>query len=139
MSLLVSFLVGFVFSIGLVISGMTNPNKVIGFLDVFGSWDGSLIFVMGGAVLFNLVSFFIILKKSKPIFSKNFFLPISKNVDGKLLVGSSLFGIGWGITGICPGPAFANIVLAGPKVFTFLGFMVLGMLMVKIYEKNNRV
>jgi uncharacterized membrane protein YedE/YeeE len=138
MSLLVSFFVGFVFSIGLVISGMTNPNKVIGFLDIFGIWDASLVFVMGGAVLFNLVSFFIILKKSKPIFTKSFFLPLSKSVDGKLIVGSSLFGIGWGIAGICPGPAFANIALVGPKVFTFLGFMVLGMLLVKIYENNNR-
>ncbi len=125
---LISFVVGIIFSVGLVISGMTNPQKVLGFLDLFGNWDYALVFVMGGAVIFNLVSFKFIKKLGRPKFGMNFSWPTKKDIDKKLILGSAFFGIGWGITGICPGPAIANLVQFDFKIIVFLLSMGFGML-----------
>lgn len=135
MNNLFSFISGFIFSLGLVISGMTNPDKVIGFLDIFGKWDYALAFVMGGAVIFNVVSFKFIKKRNSPLFGEKIEWPTKKDIDKKLLVGSSLFGIGWGIAGICPGPGIANLVTLNPKVIVFVISMVIGMLLFKYTEK----
>ena len=127
MKFAVSFVAGILFSIGLVISGMTNPNIVIGFLDIFGEWDMRLIFVMGGAVGVNLVLFRLILKRKRPLMSESFSLPTVKDIDFKLILGSVLFGVGWGIMGICPGPGIVNMVTAQPLFIVFIGCMLVGM------------
>lgn len=131
MRLLISYLSGVFFSVGLVISGMTNPNKVIGFLDIFGKWDASLAFVMGGAVIFNLFTFYIIKKRKKPVFTENFNYPKAREIDSKLIIGSSLFGVGWGISGVCPGPAIVNLTLLNPSAITFILSMLAGMILFK--------
>ena len=136
MSTMFSFLSGLVFSIGLVISGMINPKKVIGFLDIFGQWDYSLAFVMGGAVVFNLVSFKLLKKKSSPLFTKEFNLPTAVKIDRSLIIGSALFGVGWGIAGICPGPGIVNIVTLEPKVLVFIISMIVGMIGFKMAQSR---
>lgn len=131
MNNLMSLISGVIFSMGLVISGMTNPDKVIGFLDIFGDWDYALAFVMGGAVLFNLASFKFIKKKDLPVFHDKIEWPTKKDIDKKLVIGSTLFGIGWGIAGICPGPGITNLVLLDPKIIVFVISMIAGMLVFK--------
>ena len=100
---------GFLFAIGLALSGMTQPSKVIGFLDVTGAWDPSLIFVMGGAVGLNLITFRLILKRPKPLLEERFDLPWRKKIDVPLVLGAALFGAGWGLSGYCPGPALVSL------------------------------
>lgn len=128
---LISFLAGMIFSVGLVISGMTNPKVVIGFLDIFGEWDYSLAFVMIGAVVVNLILFSFILKRKKPIYENDFTLPNTKIIDKDLIIGSALFGIGWGLVGICPGPAIVNLVTFSIPAIVFFAAMVFGMLVYK--------
>ncbi|MEX1099477.1 MAG: DUF6691 family protein, partial [Bacteriovoracaceae bacterium] len=126
MKFLTSFLAGAVFSVGLVISGMTNPNIVIGFLDIFGNWDMRLLFVMGGAVGVNIIFFNTILKREKPLFSQAFSLPTKQDLDKKLILGSAIFGIGWGVMGICPGPGIVNLVTLRPLFLIFVAAMFAG-------------
>ena len=128
MKLTVSFFCGLLFGIGLIISQMVNPQKVINFLDIAGNWDPSLMFVMGGGLLvFGLGFFFVIKKITKPIFASQFFISERKLIDKNLLVGAVFFGTGWGLTGICLGPAMANVLSFEPKVFAFIGMMLIGM------------
>jgi len=134
MSNFISLISGIIFAIGLGISGMVNPHKVIGFLDLFGNWDFALAFVMGGAVIFNLLSFFLILKRKKPLYREVFSLPKSKTVDKKLIIGAVMFGTGWGILGMCPGPAIVNLVLLDSVVVTFVLSMMAGMFIYKIIK-----
>ena len=115
---------------------MINPNKVIGFLNITGDWDPALIFVMGGAVTFNIFSFRFIKRKSKPIISREFSWHDRKDIDKRLIIGSILFGIGWGLSGICPGPAFVNISTLDPKVLAFVTSMVFGMIIFRFVDKN---
>ncbi len=131
MKLLISYLVGVIFSIGLTVSGMVDPNRVIGFLDIFRDWDPALVFVMGGAAGLNLILFRFVLKRKNPIFAPSFSLPTSTTVDWRLIVGSALFGIGWGIGGICPGPGIANLFTLKAEVFAFIIAMLGGMLVFK--------
>lgn len=134
----VSFLAGVVFAVGLVVSGMTNPNIVIGFLDLFGDWDMRLLFVMGGAVAVNLVLFKIILKRGAPALDNKFHLPTRSDFDLKLVLGAALLGIGWGILGVCPGPGLVNIVTLQPLLLIFVGCMFVGMLGYRyLFEKKN--
>mgnify|MGYP004310605861 CR=1 FL=1 len=130
-----SFVAGIIFSTGLTISGMVNPFKVKGFLDIFGNWDYSLAFVMGGAVIFNLASFYIILNK-KPLFSESYFLPKKFKADRNLILGAILFGAGWGLVGVCPGPALVNAVTLNGDVFIFIISMTLGIILFKGVEKK---
>ena len=102
-----SLISGLVFGIGLTIGGMTNPAKVIAFLNITNNWDPSLIFVMGGAIAFVLPSFYLLKNKEKPIFASSFQIPSSKNINQKLIFGSSMFGVGWGMIGLCRGPAIS--------------------------------
>ena len=133
--ILVSFISGLIFAIGLVVSGMTDPAKVIGFLDLFGEWDFALAFVMGGAVVFNFFSFKL-LKNKKPLCSTQQFLPSKKHADRNLVLGAILFGVGWGISGICPGPALVNLVTFTPSSIIFVISMLVGMGLFKILEKR---
>lgn len=130
MKIVVSFIAGAIFSVGLSVSGMINPNIVIGFLDIFGEWNYSLAFVMCGAVIFNLISFRFILKRT-PIFNSQHLIPSKKDIDKNLIIGSALFGIGWGVLGICPGPGLVNLGTLDPKIFVFVLAMALGMIIQK--------
>jgi uncharacterized membrane protein YedE/YeeE len=131
---LIALVGGVIFSVGLVISGMTNPQKVIGFLDLFGDWDASLAFVMGGAVIVNLILFKMIIKK-KPLFSDSHNIPNNKIIDTKLILGSAMFGIGWGLVGICPGPGIVNLVTFDVTAITFVISMTVGMYIFKVTVK----
>lgn len=125
-----AFLVaGILFGLGLTISGMSNPGKVIGFLDLAGNWDPTLLLVMGGGVLVTIPAFHWILKRPEPLFADRFYLPTLKHVDGKLLAGAVLFGFGWGIAGFCPGPALAALVTLNSSVLLFVAAMISGMLL----------
>ena len=121
-----SLLSGFIFGLGLTISSMTNPAKVIGFLDITGNWDPSLMFVMIGAIVVSAPIFYLLRNKTKPLFELNFEIPTVKNLDKQLILGSSLFGIGWGIVGFCPGPAISSLFLLNPLSILFVISMIVG-------------
>jgi uncharacterized membrane protein YedE/YeeE len=118
---------GFIFGLGLAISGMMNPAKVIGFLDVAGSWDPTLAFVMGGALLVTVPAYRLILGRGRPVLAGGFSLPSNTRLDTPLILGSALFGVGWGLVGFCPGPAVAAVVTGLPAVLGFVAAMVAGM------------
>ena len=118
---------GTLFGAGLTLSGMTNPARVRGFLDVFGAWDPTLAFVMGSAVLVMAVAWRIRSRMGTPIFAERFSLPDRKDLDGRLITGSILFGVGWGLAGLCPGPAVASLALSPVSVLPFVVAMLTGM------------
>ncbi|MDL0433744.1 YeeE/YedE family protein [Marinobacter sp. TBZ242] len=109
MKALMGYLAGLMFGLGLAISGMTDPARVLGFLDIAGEWDPTLIFVLGGAVVTTFIGYRLVLRRSSPLFGDAFQLPTKRELDGRLLGGATLFGIGWGLSGYCPGPAIASI------------------------------
>lgn len=136
---LISLVSGIIFAAGLSLSGMVNPEKVRGFLDIFslhGGWDFSLVFVMGGAVMFNFFAFKF-LQKRKPMCSNEHFLPTKKDLDSRLIVGATLFGIGWGLVGICPGPALVNLVTFKSEILVFVVSMLAGMFIFNQIEKRG--
>jgi len=112
---------------GLMISGMMNPNKVLSFLDIFGNWDPTLIFVMGGAIFSALPGFWLSRRLTKPLLANNFQLPDKKNFDRRLVGGAAIFGVGWGLVGLCPGPAISAITTGSPQVIVFVISMTVGM------------
>ncbi|MCB5207679.1 DUF6691 family protein [Methylovorus mays] len=120
MRLLTAFVSGLIFGLGLIISGMTNPAKVIGFLDIFGHWDPSLGLVMGGAILVGVFAFTYAKSRKTSLLGNTMQLPTNSTIDKKLLGGSLLFGIGWGLAGYCPGPAIASLLsdYTQPLIFT---------------------
>ncbi|WP_338467439.1 YeeE/YedE family protein [Novosphingobium sp. ZN18A2] len=122
------FAAGLVFGLGLVLSGMTSPARVMGFLDVTGAWDPSLAFVMGGAVLTATPIFFMARQRRRPVLGEAFDTPATNRIDGRLLGGAALFGIGWGLTGICPGPALVDLAVAPLAIAGFVAAMVAGIL-----------
>ena len=126
MSKLVSLFCGIIFGIGLVISQMINPAKVLGFLNLFGEWDPSLAFVMIGALIIYSPLFHLFKNKEKPIFSSNFSISNKKEIDKKLIFGSILFGAGWGLVGLCPGPAITSIALLNASSAIFVVSMFIG-------------
>jgi hypothetical protein len=121
------FLVGLVFGIGLLASGMTDPGKVIGFLDIFGAWDPSLAFVMGGAVAVGMIAFAIARKRTTAVLGGALRLPTARQIDRRLVAGSIVFGIGWGLAGFCPGPALVQFGAGQPKAIVFVLAMLAGM------------
>lgn len=118
---------GALFGGGLAIGGMTDPQRVRGFLDLFGRWDPTLAFVMAGAVIVMALAWRVRERMTKPVFAPQFSLPGRGEIDMRLIGGSALFGIGWGLAGLCPGPAVANLALAPAQVFPFLAAMFAGM------------
>ena len=126
MSKLVSLFCGIIFGIGLVISQMINPAKVLGFLNFFGEWDPSLAFVMIGALIVSSPLFHLFKNKEKPIFSTSFSISENKEIDKRLIIGSILFGAGWGLVGLCPGPAISSIALFNVSSVTFVFSMFIG-------------
>lgn len=135
-----AFISGTIFAIGLGISGMMKPEKVQGFLDLSGKWDPSLAFVMLGAVAVTFLLFPVIYKRKTPVFEDHFAIPTNKSIDKKLITGAVLFGTGWGVAGLCPGPAIANISSFSPSIILFIismfsGFYLQSVLSVK-KDKN---
>ena len=126
MNKLVALFCGTIFGIGLVISQMINPAKVLGFLNVFGEWDPSLAFVMIGALIISSPLFHLFKNKEKPIFSTSFSISENKEIDKRLIFGSILFGAGWGLAGLCPGPAVSSIALLNISSVTFVFSMFIG-------------
>lgn len=133
---LVPLVSGLLFGAGLTISGMTDPQRVRGFLDVFGHWDPTLLFVMAGAIAVMAITWQIQSRMAQPIFAGKFSLPGCRDVDSKLIAGSTIFGVGWGIAGLCPGPAIASLALAPGAAVTFLAAMFAGMAMHAAFAKR---
>jgi uncharacterized protein len=125
---------GILFGVGLTLSQMTNPDKVIGFLDLAGNWDPSLIFVMLGALTVTTLSFRIILKRPSPLFDKGFYLSSKSAVDKTLLIGAAIFGIGWGISGYCPGPSVAGLGLGNFEAIVMVAAIYMGFIAHRIYR-----
>ena len=132
MNKIVSLFCGIIFGVGLVISEMINPAKVLGFLNLFGEWDPSLAFVMIGALVVATPLFHLFKNKEKPIFSSSFSISNKKEIDKKLIIGSILFGAGWGLVGLCPGPAIASIALLNMSSVTFVIAMFVGFYIAKL-------
>ena len=132
-----SLLSGFIFGIGLTVSSMTNPAKVIGFLNITDKWDPSLMFVMIGAIAISAPFFYLLRNKSKPFFDLNFETPNITIIDKKLILGASMFGIGWGMVGFCPGPAIASLALLKPLSIIFVIAMASGFYMSKFVKIDN--
>ena len=134
---IISLVSGIVFGVGLVISKMINPEKVLGFLDLFGNWDPSLAFVMIGALIVSSPLFHIIKNKEKPLFAEKFNYSNNKEVNNRLIVGSALFGAGWGLGGLCPGPAISSIALININSITFVFAMFFGFYLVKFLKLSS--
>ncbi len=128
MNYLVALICGSLFGFGLALSGMTDPAKVIGFLDLFGNWDPTLAFVMGGALLISLPFFqFGLGRLNAPMFAELFRIPDRSDIDIRLIAGAALFGIGWGLVGLCPGPVIASFAYLNADIFIFAAAMTAGM------------
>ena len=127
-AIIASLICGLLFGLGLLISGMSNPARVLNFLDLSANWDATLAFVMGGAILVAAPGMVWVRKRNKPMFANKFDIPSSKTIDAKLILGSAAFGIGWGISGFCPGPAVVAIASLQTDVLLFVGAMIVGML-----------
>lgn len=121
------FGIGLVFGLGLIISGMTDPSKVLGFLDLAGLWDPSLAFVMGSAILVGVFAFAVARKRTTSVLGGAMQLPTARHIDRRLVLGSLLFGAGWGIAGFCPGPAIVSLGAGEPKALVFVLAMLAGM------------
>ncbi len=123
-----SLFAGLLFGIGMVTSGMVDPQKVTSFLDITGEWDPSLMFVMGGALLIFMPAYFLLIKpKDKPINAEEFCLSTNKKIDKRLVIGAAIFGLGWGIAGVCPGPAVSSLALGNMDVMVFFIAMMAGL------------
>ena len=120
-------LIGALFGAGLGLSGMLNPSKVAGFLDIFGVWDPSLAFVMGGGVVANFIGHRIVTRRTSPLYEAGFSLPTNHGINARLLTGAGLFGIGWGLGGLCPGPAISSLLLVPGDVVLFVMMMLAGL------------
>ena len=134
--LITALIIGAVFGIGLAIAGMLNPSKVSGFLDVFGDWDPSLAFVMGGGVLVNAIGHRFVMKRKAPIQIATFSMPTSTNIDKLLVIGSVIFGVGWGLAGLCPGPVVASLLLNGQAMLPSIGLLITGLLVGQIVMRR---
>jgi len=134
MNKLISLISGTIFGIGLVVSQMINPEKVLGFLDLFGNWDPSLAFVMIGALIVSSPLFHLIKNKEKPLFAEKFNYSNNKEINNELVIGSALFGAGWGLGGLCPGPAISSIALLNINSIIFVVAMFIGFYLAKFFK-----
>jgi uncharacterized membrane protein YedE/YeeE len=134
-----SFGCGLIFGFGLLISGMTDPVKVLGFLDILGPWDPTLAFVMVGALAVSSIGFAFARHRGAPVLASQCLWPARRSIDAALVTGSILFGIGWGLVGLCPGPAIENLATLSPHVVLFVVAMMLGMLLQDAWQRRARV
>jgi uncharacterized membrane protein YedE/YeeE len=126
-ALIASFACGLMFGLGLLISGMTQPQKVLGFLDVLGPWDPTLAFVMAAALAVTSAGYALARQRGAPLFAIEYLWPTRTDIDGPLTIGAMLFGLGWGLVGLCPGPAVANLATLSPHIIVFVVAMAAGM------------
>ncbi len=131
MPYIVVYLAGLLFGLGIMISGMANPAKVINFFDVFGTWDPSLIFVMGGALVTTFIGYRLVLARQRPWLAERFYLPSNTTIDARLIAGAAIFGIGWGISGFCPGGALPTLGTGRIDVALFVAAMLAGILITR--------
>ena len=136
MRVLVPYLIGVIFGTGISISGMANPAKVINFFDIAGSWDPSLAFVMGGALLVTFFGYRYVLKRPQPMMADLFQIPTRRDLDARLLGGSAVFGVGWGIAGFCPGGALPALGTGRTEVFVFVGALIVGILIARVVQST---
>jgi len=139
MVVLASLLAGIVFGLGLLVSGMANPAKVLGFLDLSGRWDPSLALVMAGAIAVGLVAFFFARNRDVSFLGAAMKLPADKRIDRRLIMGSLLFGAGWGIAGFCPGPGRVALGMGEPKALVFVAAMLVGMAMFEMLDRRKHM
>ncbi|MEO6422363.1 MAG: YeeE/YedE family protein [Candidatus Nitrotoga sp.] len=135
MQILMAFITGLIFGLGLILSGMTDPAKVIGFLDITGTWNPSLAFVMGGAILIAAIAFHFAKTRPKALLGDVMRLPTARKIDRRLVLGGLVFGVGWGLAGYCPGPALASLANGGSKPLIFVVAMIAGMAIFEIRER----
>src|SRR2546421_9379670 len=135
MPVLVQFVIGLIFGLGLLVSGMSDPAKVLNFLDLggirAGTWDPSLAFVMAGAVAVTLIGYKFVLKRPQPIFAERFHLPGTADLDLRMILGPAIFGVGWGLVGFCPGPALTALGFGAPTALLFVAAMLAGMVLAR--------
>jgi uncharacterized protein len=135
MPVLLQFVIGLVFGVGLLVSGMSDPAKVLNFLDLggirAGTWDPSLAFVMAGAIAVALTGYKLVLQRSQPLFAERFYLPGRDDIDLRVVVGPAIFGVGWGLVGFCPGPALTALGFGAPAAFLFVLAMLAGMVLAR--------
>ena len=136
MQIISALIVGMIFGIGLIVSGMTDPSKVLGFLDLAGAWDPSLAFVMAGAILVGAIAFRLAGKRERALLGGTMRLPAARRIDRRLVLGSLVFGAGWGLAGYCPGPALASLATGGAAPWMFTGAMLAGMAVFEILEST---
>lgn len=132
-----AFLTGLIFGLGLLVSGMSNPDKVLSFLDLFGVWDPSLAFVMAGAIAVGVIAFTLIRGRTHSLWGEPLRLPTRKDIDSRLVLGSLGFGVGWGLAGFCPGPAVVALGTAAPKAIVFVAAMIAGMAIYEVLERSR--
>lgn len=135
---LASLLAGLVFGLGLIVSGMANPAKVLGFLDLAGTWDPSLAFVMAGAIAVAMVGFLAARRRTLSILGAQMRVPSARRIDRRLVLGSLLFGVGWGVAGFCPGPGLVALGMGEPKALVFVAAMLAGMGIFELLERRER-
>ena len=138
---LLTLISGLLFGFGLLLSGMADPAKVQNFLDLFGTWDPSLAFVMGGAIAVTMPGFWLVIRRNKPFFNNVFHLPSRTDLDARLITGAAIFGVGWGLGGFCPGPAMTALPLAAEGTLIFVATMLTGMAASKyvLQRRDSRV
>ena len=137
MGLLVNAIAGLLFGLGLVIGGMANPAKVLNFLDLAGSWDPSLAFVMAGAVAVTFIGYKLVLRQPRPLIAAHFHLPELKQIDRRLVLGAAIFGVGWGLSGFCPGPAITSLPLLAKGTLVFVSAMLVGMTLIRLITNRG--
>ena len=137
MTIVSALLSGLLFGIGLIVSGMTDPSKVTGFLDLAGKWDPSLAFVMGGAIIIGSLLFPFATKRERSVLGSPMQLPTATTIDRRLVLGGLTFGVGWGLAGYCPGPALASLTHSGAKPWVFVFAMLAGMALFELTERLN--
>ena len=137
MMIFASFACGLIFGVGLLISGMTQTEKVLGFLDLFGAWDATLAFVMAGAVAVSSIGFILARRRGAPVFAAQSLWPTRKDIDTPLVLGAALFGVSWGLVGLCPGPALVNLAGLSLPVIVFAAAMAAGMIGYDVWSKQK--
>lgn len=137
MQIITVFLAGLIFGLGLILSGMTNPAKVIGFLDIFGQWDPSLALVMMGAIFINAIAFHFTNNRQQSVSERPLAVSATQKIDAKLIIGSLIFGLGWGLAGYCPGPALVSLLQGGWQPIIFVAAMLAGMLIFEVCKLKN--
>lgn len=135
MQIITALIAGIIFGLGLILSGMTNPSKVVGFLDLAGRWDPSLALVMGGAIVVGLVAFRLAEGRTQSLTGAVMRVPTASHIDRRLILGGLAFGAGWGLAGYCPGPALASLASGGSKPLIFSAAMVAGMVVFELLER----